>query len=643
MCGIAGFIDTNINYDATVTVKRMGDAILNRGPDSYGIWNDVNYGVNFIHMRLAILDLSSAGHQPMVSLSGRYVIVFNGEVYNFKEMATKLEQQLGNVNWRGHSDTEVILLAIEVYGFEGALQKMEGMFAIAVWDRQTQQLYLARDRLGEKPLYYGYFNGVFGFASQLSALCQHPKFNKIIDRNALGQMMLHGCVPAPMSIFEGVYKLMPGHYQVLTYQSFLNQEIPSDKVYWSLENVTNTKYSGSAEQAIDKLESLLFDAVSKQMMADVPVGCFLSGGVDSSTIAALMQKQSSQPINTFCIGFDVHEYNEAIYASAIAKHLGTNHTELYISDSEALKIVPELPHIYDEPFSDSSQIPTYLVSKLAKQNVTVTLSGDGGDELFAGYSRYGINISLYSKFNVYPKWFLEAAVALAKPELLSFINKFITLPIRNFSDKQDKLKVLLQSKGYLDFYLKTSSHWSNFADLVLGTSLQADMWFHTKINENKNLTNLTKMQLTDLITYLPDDILVKVDRAAMINSLETRVPLLNHNIVEFAFSLPDEYKNNNGATKWILRQVLYRYVPRQLIERPKKGFSVPICHWLRGSLKEWANSLLDPTVIKEQGFFDYRLIQDRWKAHLSGKQDFSHYLWDILIFQEWYQNLSGRS
>lgn len=640
MCGISGFVDNHVDYDSNQVAQKMGEAIYTRGPDSCGVWQDDSLGVNLIHRRLAILDLSPAGHQPMLSRSGRYIIVFNGEIYNFKKIISLLEVKLGEIAWRGHSDTEVILLAIETYGFVETLELLEGMFAIAVWDRSDDKLYLTRDRMGEKPLYYGYFNGVFGFTSELKAFKKHPKFDPQINRDAIGQLMLHNCIPAPLSIFEGIHKLQPGYYLELNYKEYLDKIEPTPKQYWQLANCDFGNYSGTLSDATNELEGLLNDVIKDQMVADVPVGCFLSGGVDSSVIAALMQNLSPKKIQTFSIGFDNPDYNEAEYAKAVAQHIGSDHNELYVTEKDALSVIPSLSTIYDEPFSDSSQIPTYLVCKLAKQKVTVSLSGDAGDELFAGYSRYLLAENLYNKVGNYPSWLKGIAkrgLPLLSPNILSSINKIIKLPVTNISDKIYKIESLLGAKNFKQFYLNLASHWLNYDKLVLGNNLKSSLW-NRDISKLNFSDNVLSMQYLDSLGYLSDDILTKVDRAAMANSLETRVPFLNHKLVEFAFSLPQEYKIHNGSSKHVLREVLYKHVPRKLIERPKRGFAVPIQGWLRGELKDWAIDLLNPTALNQDGYLNTKLVHDKLCQHLSGKANNGYHLWDVLMFQQWLQD-----
>ena len=634
MCGIAGYIDNQVNYEVQQISINMGQAIQARGPNSSGVWNDPELGVNLIHRRLAILDLSAAGHQPMLSASQRFVVVFNGEIYNFKLIRRELEQKFA-VSWRGHSDTEVILLAFDSYGIEATLAKLEGMFAIALWDRQEQSLYLIRDRIGEKPLYYGYFKGVFAFASELKALLKHPKFNADIAQAAIGQLLLHNCIPAPLSIFAGIYKLMPGHYLKLSYSNYVDKVLPESKPYWELKNQLTNRYSGSLEQAILELDERLKSVIADQIIADVPVGCFLSGGVDSSIIAGIAQSLSTSPIKTFSIGFEDQKYNEAEYAKAVAQHLGTDHYELYLTGRDGLEVIQSLPSIYDEPFSDSSQLPTFLLAKLARSQVTVALSGDGGDELFCGYTRYFSSSKLQKVINLIPqrlKPFASQIVAKAAPFMFEAAAKWLNIKVSNIHDKVYKAEYLLQSKTFEEFYLALTSHWLNLNQVMLAPGSHGQsLWLR-----ECNTSNISeRMMYLDALGYLPDDILVKVDRAAMANSLETRVPLLNHKIVEFAFSLPLEYKVRNGQSKAILREVLYKYVPKALIERPKRGFSIPIQSWLREDLKDWACALLDKKKIAEQGYFNAALIDQKLQDHLSGKSNSAYQLWDVLMFQQW--------
>ncbi len=633
MCGIAGFLagtpDHAHHVEQQDILRRMTDTIAHRGPDAAGQWRDNPSGIGLGHRRLAIIDVSVQGHQPMASVCGRYVLVFNGEIYNH----ASLRERLGLQPWRGHSDTETVLACFSAYGVELTLPKLVGMFAFAVWDRQQRTLLLARDRLGEKPLYYGWQGegdaATFLFGSELKALRAHPAFNASVDRDALCLLMRLNCIPAPHSIFNGIRKLPPGSY--LTVSS--RQRDPAVRTYWSGSEVAergngSDRFLGTAEQAVDELESLLKDAVRQQMTADVPLGAFLSGGVDSSTVVALMQAQSAQPIKTFSIGFQESAYNEAGYAKTVAQYLGTHHTELYVTPEQAMAVIQRLPFLYDEPFADSSQIPTFLVSQLARRQVTVSLSGDGGDELFCGYDRYRLAADRWNKLSAIPGP-LRAWAAQALTRLLQ----------GRWPYSADKL---LKGAGMLGrqtpeaLYLDILSHWRDPAALVVGGEEPAT-FLTANMPSLAGLGTIERMMALDLLTYLPDDILTKVDRAAMGVSLETRVPFLDHRVVEFAWTLPLGYKLRDGQTKWALRQVLYRHVPKHLIERPKMGFAVPIDAWLRGPLKDWAQDLLDVSRLRNEGYLNPSAVRLKWDQHLSGSHNWQNHLWNVLMFQLWLQ------
>jgi len=639
MCGLIGFLGgvARIGGDESL-LRRMSDTLFNRGPDDGGVWCDSEQRIGLGHRRLAILDLSLAGHQPMESASGRYVIAFNGEIYNYSD----LRQELGELVWRGHSDTETLLAGIEVWGLEATLKKSIGMFAIALWDRQTGTLTLARDRMGEKPLYYGWQgsgnNRVFLFGSELKALKVHPAFVAEINRGALCLLLRHNYIPAPYSIYQGIAKLEPGC--LLT----VSLAYPEPKIwkYWDAVAVAHAgvqPYSGTPDEAVDSLELLAKDAVRQQMMADVQLGAFLSGGIDSSTIVALMQVQSSRPVKTFTIGFNTVGYNEAVHSKAVAKHLGTEHTELYVSPQQAMEVIPRLPSLYCEPFADSSQIPTFLVSQLAKQHVTVSLSGDAGDELFCGYNRYQLTNRLWSKLSVMPiplRALVAKGITSIAPDKWDNLARFIpgTARYASLGDKLHKGAGVLASHTVDELYLGIVSHLRNPSGWIIGgyepatnlTGLRPDL---------ARLTAVERMMVLDTISYLPDDILAKVDRAAMGVSLENRVPFLDHRIVEFAWSLPLSYKLCEGQTKWPLRQVLYRHVPRELIDRPKMGFGVPLHDWLRGPLREWAESLLEEDRLRSEGYFHPAPIRQIWAEHLCGKRNWMAQLWNVLMFQAW--------
>ncbi len=650
MCGLTGFLGGSAAHGAAgdeALLQRMATAILRRGPDDSGYWCDTPERIGLGHRRLAIVDLTAAGHQPMVSVRGRYVMVFNGEIYNHMELRQELAQSGLAASWRGHSDTETLLAGFEAWGVEGTLKRIIGMFALALWDRQTQALSLARDRLGEKPLYYGWqgegAERVFLFGSELKALRAHPAFGGAIDRGALSLLLRHNAIPAPYSIYQGISKLIPGSFLTVS----LARPEPVLSSYWSAAQVAvdgaRNRFAGTSTQAVDALEALLKDAVGKQMMADVPLGAFLSGGVDSSTVVALMQAQSERAVKTFTIGFDEAGYNEAEHAKAVAAHLGTDHTELYVTPAQALAVIPLLPSLYDEPFSDSSQIPTFLVSQLARQHVTVSLSGDAGDELFCGYNRYQVTAGLWKKLAAVPLPLRKAAAAGLTRVSPAAWTKFAgavdgllprALKFSNAGEKIHKGAGVLASQSVDDLYLGLVSHWNDPASVVIGGQ-EPPTLLTGNAPDLPGLNGVERMMALDLLTYLPDDILAKVDRAAMGVSLESRVPFLDHRVVEFAWRLPLDYKMRDGQTKWALRQVLYRHVPRALIERPKMGFGVPIDSWLRGPLKPWAEALLDEARLKREGYFYPDGIRKKWQEHLSGQRNWQHQLWDVLMFQVW--------
>ncbi len=649
MCGIAGFYNSKgQGLDWQGCLERMKDVLIHRGPDDSGVWMDREAGIGLAHRRLSILDLSPEGHQPMPSASGRFVIVFNGEIYNFEALRAQLPQ----TNWRGHSDTEVILEAIEHWGLEKAVGRFIGMFAFALWDRKERKLHLVRDRLGIKPLYYGWQGDSFLFASELKAFKEHPDFKNEIDRNALALFMRYGDVPLPHSIYRGVSKLKPGH--ILTLDGNRPQAGPKTHAFWSAKEVAEQgaaqPFTGSDEEAIAHLDAILRDAVKLRMIADVPLGAFLSGGIDSSTVVALMQAQSTDPVKTFSIGFHEESHNEAKDAKKVAQHLGTDHTELYVTPEEARNVIPRLPTLYDEPFSDASQIPTFLVSQLAKQKVTVSLSGDGGDELFAGYHRYNWGVSIWNKMKWVPVSLRKQAgkwMTAVSPEqwnrLLGRFDSLLSGKTKTAlpGDKLHKLASMLDANSPQALYLKLISQWRNAGTLVRDAHEPATYYSNGWANAN-HLDFTHQMMLLDTITYLPDDILTKVDRASMGVSLEARVPLLDHRVVETAWRMPLHMKLRNGQSKWLLRQVLYQYVPKQLIERPKRGFAIPVGHWMRGPLREWAEDLLQEKKIEQQGFFDPAPIRKRWLEHASGQRDWQYFLWNVLIFQSWLQHQQER-
>jgi asparagine synthase (glutamine-hydrolysing) len=643
MCGFAGVLGNDVRVEV---IRAMADAIINRGPDDVGVWADVKASIALAHRRLSVVDLSPAGHQPMASASSRYVIVFNGEIYNHLNMRTELEKSGVSFQWRGHSDTETLLAVIDVWGLEATLKKSIGMFAIALWDKQTRVLTLARDRMGEKPMYFGWQgcgeHRSLLFGSELKALRQHPAFAAPIDRDALCLLLRHNYIPAPYSIYRGISKLEPGCLLTVS----LEQPEPQIVKYWDTLEVASAgiknQFSGSANEAVDALERIAKDAVRQQMMADVPLGAFLSGGIDSSTVVALMQAQSARPVKTFTIGFNESGYNEAEHAKAVARHLGTEHTELYVTSQQAMDVIPRLPTLYCEPFADSSQIPTFLVSQLARQHVTVSLSGDAGDELFCGYNRYQMTNDLWSKISLVPmplRALAAKGITSISPKKWDRIARFIAIASRYSlaGDKLHKGAGVLASRTVDELYLGMVSHLREPATWVIGgkeplTRLTCE---HAALN---GLDAVERMMALDAVSYLPDDILVKVDRAAMGVSLESRVPFLDHRIVEFSWSLPLEYKLREEQTKWPLRQVLYRYVPRELIDRPKMGFGIPLHDWLRGPLREWAEELLGEERLRREGFFHPEPIRQKWMEHLSGQRNWSAVLWNVLMFQAWLES-----
>lgn len=641
MCGIAGFWQSKPGAEHPFELlNRMGVALAHRGPDDSGAFHDDAVGIGIAFRRLSILDLSPEGHQPMFSKSGRFAIVFNGEVYNFEE----LRAEHGSHQWRGHSDTEVMLETFERYGVEAAVQRFVGMFAFALWDRQERRLYLVRDRLGIKPLYFGRAGSAFVFASELKAIQQHPDFQAEINHDALALYMRHNYVPSPHCIYRGLQKLQPGC--VLTLDSSTNT--PAIHRYWSGEDVAHRGQKSSLQasdtEAVDQLHQLLLAAVRLRMIADVPLGAFLSGGVDSSTVVALMQAQSRQPVKTFTIGFHEEGYNEAVDARRVAEHLHTDHTELYLTSKDALDVVPLLPTIYDEPFADSSQIPTFLVSQLARGSVTVSLSGDGGDELFGGYNRYSLIRRIWNSTRFVPTPLLNAGSSLlhAIPpasidRAFRVLRPFLPQRLRHGTpgNKAQKLATLFSLNGPQALYYQALSHWTDPEKLVTDSREPSSVRECIE-NLSASSTSIEEvMMLTDLLNYLPDDILTKIDRASMAVSLEARVPLLDHRVVEFAWTLPLSLKIRNRENKWILRQILYKYVPAVFIERPKMGFGVPIDRWLRGPLRDWAESLLSEQSLSDHGLLNSRCIREKWHEHISGHHNWQYLLWDVLVFQDW--------
>ena len=637
MCGIAGILGGRSADAATVT--RMTRSLAHRGPDDEGVWVDGDQSIALGHRRLSIIDLSPAGHQPMSSPAGRYVITFNGEIYNYRDLRADL-----SVEWRGHSDTETLLAGFDSWGIKRTLERAIGMFAFAVWDRQESSLVLARDRLGEKPLYYGRQrpDGPFLFGSELKALLQHPEFIGEIDREALSLFVRYLAVPEPLSIYRGISKLLPG--AMLTIR---DRAEPILERYWSGADVARSGIAKplalDPKSAADEFERILDAAVGRQMTADVPLGAFLSGGVDSSSVVAIMQKLSSRPVKTFTVGFHEEAFNEAEHAKAVAKHLGTDHTELYVSPDKLLDVIPQLPSMYDEPFADSSQIPTYLISALARQHVKVALSGDGGDEMFGGYERYRVTASWWSKIERVPMPLRAVAARALTAIPASALTKLGdslpgSLRYRRLGEKVRKGASMLCSETADRLYDFMLSLWRDPTALVIGAPPSTAHPLPVG-PELAGIGGVERMMAQDMLGYLTNDILVKVDRASMAVSLETRVPLLDPQVVEFAWKLPLNFKIRGGVTKWLLREVLYRHVPPSLIERPKMGFGVPLDEWLRGPLRDWAEALLDERRLRDEGFFHPHEIRKAWDEQLRGQLN-SGRLWTILMFQSWLEDQS---
>lgn len=647
MCGIAGFLGGRYAdaESAQAVLGRMARSMRARGPDDDGVWFDPAAGAGLAHRRLAIIDLTAAGHQPMASPSGRFTFVFNGEIYNHQQLRGELERAGRAPAWRGHSDTETLLAGFEAWGVETTIARTVGMFAFAAWDALEREMILGRDRLGEKPLYYGWQPGrgtpVFLFASDIVAIRSHPAFAAEVDPTAVALLMRHSYVPAPYSIYSGIAKLAPG--SLLRVRA--HETAPRTTRYWSFAEVArrgkSNVYLGGEDDAVDQLERLLREAIGRQMIADVPLGAFLSGGVDSSAVVALMQSQSARPVKTFTIGFNDPRYNEGIYAKAVAQHLGTDHTELYLEPHQALDVIPQLGSIYSEPFADSSQIPTYLISRLARGSVTVSLSGDGGDEIFGGYNRYLHTHRWWNLISRVPRVVRGGAsrvVACIPPTTLDRLGNLLPGPVdqrRNWGEKLHKAADVMSAPSWEQMYLGLVSHWAGPRPIVLGAS--APLLFDLPGENLSELSPVEQMMAFDSLTYLPDDILAKVDRAAMATSLETRVPYLDHRVVEFASTLPLEMKLRGAETKRVLRRLLYRHVPRQLIDRPKMGFAVPLDEWLRGPLKEWAAALLDPVRIGQEGILDAQQVHAKWSEHLAGSKNWQHHLWNVLMFQAWHE------
>ncbi|MFA8329963.1 asparagine synthase (glutamine-hydrolyzing) [Burkholderia ubonensis] len=648
MCGIDGFLNSAAFDEETAraTLARMTASLAHRGPDAQGTWLDAQAGIALGHRRLAIVDLSVHGRQPMASACGRFVLVFNGEIYNHRALRAELERTGRAPAWRGHSDTEVLLAAIAAWGVEAALRRATGMFAIALWNRESRVLTLARDRIGEKPLYYGRIGDALVFASELKALRSFPGFDGAIDRDALCLYLRQSSVPAPYTIYRGIRKLPPGTFIQFEHA----HDTPRVRAYWTLEHAIEAgraePFEGTAQEAVGLLDGILRKAVAQQMEADVPLGAFLSGGVDSSAIVALMQAQSAAPVDTFTIGFHEAGYDEAGYAKAVARHLGTRHTELYVTADHALAVVPKLPSIYDEPFSDASQIPTFLVSELTRRHVKVSLSGDGGDELFGGYTRYFLTPRLWRKLHRVPSAVrarIAAALHALRPDHADQLAAVAQsawsgaeardTPPR-IGDRLHKLGHVMTADSRIGLYrlLMSAVH---HPERIALAGQEPPTPLDTASAWPADLTFAEQAMAIDTLTYLPTDILTKVDRAAMAVSLETRMPFLDHHVVEFAWRLPAALRLPDGQSKVLLRRLLDAYVPASLIDRPKQGFCAPIDHWLRGSLRDWAEALLHPARLREEGFFDAAAVERLWRQHQTGRMNWQHQLWTVLMFQAW--------
>jgi asparagine synthase (glutamine-hydrolysing) len=647
MCGLTGFlIHPNSMPEQTVDsiIRESAKSLAHRGPDSIGLWCGENNSIAMGHRRLSIIDLSETGGQPMHSTCGRYVMVFNGEIYNFLELRKQLSSE--GVEFGGHSDTRVLIEGISKWGIEKTIKKTIGMFAFAVWDKKNKSLYLCRDRLGEKPLYYGWYKGVFMFASELKAFKAWPGFKPELDIEALTDFFQYSYVPSPSCIFKGFRKLMPGSFSKVNLNS--EGKLPDVNPYWSLQEVVeygeqNPIIDLNENELVNELEIRVKSAVKSCMVSDVPIGAFLSGGIDSSLVVALMQEQSINPIKTFSMGFSEDGYDESIQARAVAQHLKTEHTEMIVSSEDAMATIPLLPDIYDEPFADSSQIPTFLVAKLAGRNVKVALSGDGADELFAGYNRHVLSQKLSSGKYKIPKNIRKIAgnmllgVSAEKWDTIyNSLARYIpaNYQLRLAGEKIHKFGRVLNVNNGDELYQALTSTWLN-SDIVINQNKKT---MDHKVNGVLDNLGLTKMMLyNDTIKYLPDDILVKVDRACMAVSLESRIPFLDHRLIEYAWKIPLNNKVRNNQGKYLLRQVLYKHVPRELVDRPKMGFGIPLESWLRGPLKTWAEELLDSRKLKEQGLLNHTIIKQKWDEHQSGRHNWHHQLWNVIMFQAWHK------
>lgn len=642
MCGFAGLVNSQRAGLTENRLREMGQAIVHRGPDADGVWIGAELGVGLVHRRLSIQDLSPAGAQPMVSASGRYVIAFNGEIYNFRQIRADLEKE-GCV-FRGHSDTEVMLASIECWGIKASLARFSGMFAFALVDTHKRSLLLARDRMGEKPLYYGWQGNTLLFGSELKALRAHPDWKGGVEPQALALLLRHNVIPAPWSIHPGIFKVPPASLIYFDLTNLSPGRSPEPSRYWLLEDCFGASASGTFDECSLQLERLLSNVIEEQMVSDVPLGAFLSGGIDSSTVVALMQKRASQPVRTFSIGFDEPGFNEAIHAAEVARHLGTRHTELYVKPEDALQLVPRLPELYDEPFADSSQLPTFLVSEMTRKHVTVALSGDGGDELFCGYTRYP---------SVVNRWQHRFSGSALGRKAVSFIPEGLAsrglraaVPSQRgrsllaIGHRLKAERAMAKAGDLSEFYRQSVSFW-NEPECFTKPVGEGIYGLNAPSPEGVPDNGMKTLMWRDLNWYLPDDILVKVDRAAMACSLETRIPMLDPRVVSFALSLPLSYNVRGSVGKQVLRSVLYRHVPQALVDRPKQGFAVPVGQWLRGPLRDWAESLLTPSIFQKQEYLNEDVVMAYWHEHLRGREDYSSELWGILMFLAWLEKNVG--
>lgn len=662
MCGIAGLVDSAGKVSLDERCSAMAEALRHRGPDGSGLWSEPEAGIAFAHRRLAVIDLTPAGHQPMISACGRYVLTFNGEIYNHRELRRAIEATGCAPSWRGHADTEVILECFAHFGVESTLRKAVGMFALALWDRHARCLHLCRDRIGEKPLYYGWVDGVFAFASELKAFTVLPGWQPRVNLPALALYLRYGYIPMPHSIYPGVFKLSPGTLLTLRRDWLEGQaraaahEPLEGKAYWSLLEAIGAArreaFAGTREEAADQLARLLRGTIAEQMVADVPLGAFLSGGIDSSTVVALMQELSPQPVRTFSIGFADPAYDEAPYARSVADHLGTAHTELRVTPEDVCRLVPGIGGLYDEPFADPSLIPTCIVSELARRHVTVSLSGDGGDELFGGYSRYRLVSRLWAVESRLPLGLRRSAARVISAlsddvleSLCGWTRPFLKRQGKNpgVADQLHKLKKVLPARSSEELNrLLLSAH---DPPAVLLPGVEEPRCLHDDGGRFSLAAHpVERLMCLDMLTYLPDDILVKVDRAAMGVSLETRIPFLDHRVIEFVWSLPYSYKFVGGIAKWTLVRILQNYLPATSFNRPKQGFTLPLGEWLRGPLRDWADSLLAEGQLRQDGLFAPRIIAERWHEHRSGRRDWHSFLWRIIVFRLWQRRwLNGQS